>query len=81
MDAIHLSPELDIIFTEDHVAQTEVAEGFKAKSTIGTNCCVGANDSILIWTNKPSHQDIKVLKFGPSKFFCGGKVKYGLNMM
>ena len=46
VDAIHLSPELDIKFPEDHVAQTEVAEGFKAKSTIGINCCVGAIDGI-----------------------------------
>ena len=40
MDAICFAPELDIPFPEDHVAQTEVAERFKTKSTIGLNFCV-----------------------------------------
>ena len=44
-------------------------------------CCVGATDGMLIWMNKPSTTDQKVIGFGPSKFFCGQKKKYGLNMM
>lgn len=59
----------------------EVMEGFKQKSAVDIDCCVGAIDGILIWMNKPSVKDVKVLKFGPTKFFCGRKMKYGLNMM
>ena len=81
VDAIHASPELDIRFPDSHVEQTEIMEGFRSKSSVGINCCVGAIDGILIWMNKPSSRDQKVLKFGPVKFFCGRKMKYGLNMM
>ena len=81
VDAVHASPELDISFPETHTAQLEVMEGFKVKSTIGINCCAGAIDGILIWTHQPSSKDVKVIKFGSTKFFCGRKMKYGLNMM
>ena len=81
VDAIHKSPALDINFPETHHQQMEVMEGFKRKSSVDIDCCVGAIDGILIWTHKPSSADIKVIKFGPLKFFCGRKMKYGLNMM
>jgi hypothetical protein len=55
--------------------------GFKSKSTIDIDCCVGAIDGILIWMNKPTIRDQIVIGFGPAKFFCGRKKKYGLNMM
>jgi hypothetical protein len=35
----------------------------------------------LVWLNKPNVNDQKVIRFGPSKFFCGRKMKCGLNMM
>ena len=81
VDAVHASPELDITFPESHTEQMQVMEGFRAKSTIGINCCAGAIDGILIWTHQPSSKDVKVIKFGSTKFFCGRKMKYGLNMM
>ena len=80
VDAIHKSPELDIVFPETYAEQKDVADGFKRKSDIGISCCIGAIDGILIWIHKPSKVDEKVIKFGPAKFFCGRKKKFGLNM-
>ena len=81
IDAIHASPEMDIKFPESHEEQVDIMQGFQNKSAIDINSCVGAIDGILIWTHRPSTKDIKVLKFGSTKFFCGRKMKYGLNMM
>jgi len=80
VDAIHLSPPLDIKFPEDHREQQDIANGFARKSDEDINCCVGAIDGILIWINKPSKIDERVIRFGPAKFFCGRKKKFGLNM-
>lgn len=81
VDAIHKSSELDIKFPESHAEQMEIAQGFKAKSQIGIDCCVGTIDGMLVWLNKPNTNDQQVIGFGPTKFFCGRKMKYGLNMM
>lgn len=81
VDAIHKSPELDIKFPETHEEQVQCARGFKAKSQILIDCCLGAIDGMLVWMNKPNITDQKVIGFGPAKFFCGRKMKYGLNMM
>ena len=80
IDAIHRSPKLNISFPECKKEQEKIAEGFKCKSDIDIDCCVGAIDGILIWINKPSSSDEKVIKFGGGKFFCGRKKKFGLNM-
>ena len=80
VDAIHQSPELDIKFPETEADQRRVAEGFRRKSQIDIDCCVGAVDGILIWIHKPSSEDEKVIRIGPKKFFCGRKKKFGLNM-
>jgi hypothetical protein len=81
VDAIHKAPELNISFPETHAAQTESMLGFKAKSRIDIDCCIGAIDGMLIWMNKPNTRDQKLIGFGPAKFVCGRKKKYGLNMM
>ena len=80
VDAVHKSHQLEIIFPECHDKQLEIARGFEKKSDINISNCVGAIDDILIWINKPSTLDEKAIKFGPSKFFCGRKKKFGLNM-
>ena len=49
-------------------------------SSIGISCCVGAIEGILIWIHKPSDSDCDMLGFGQTKFFCGRKKKFGLNM-
>ncbi|EJK44605.1 hypothetical protein THAOC_36845 [Thalassiosira oceanica] len=80
VDAIHQSTELDIKFPENEADQRRVAAGFRRKSEINIDCCVGAIDGILIWIHKPSTRDEKVIGIGPKKFFCGRKKKFGLNM-
>ena len=80
VDAIHKLSQLDIVFPESHLQQLEISRGFKAKSSIRINNCVGAIDGILIWINKPSIVDEQAIRFGPAKFFCGRKKKFGLNM-
>lgn len=80
VDAIHNAPELEIKFPETATEQQDLADGFKTKSEIGIPMCVGAIDGILIWIHMPSATDVEGIKFGPSKFFCGRKKKYGVNM-
>eukprot|EP00956_Cyclotella_meneghiniana_P017339 scaffold28153_cov22-Cyclotella_meneghiniana.AAC.4 len=50
VDAIHNSPELDITFPETHEEQMDCTMGFKAKSRININCCVGCIDGMMVWT-------------------------------
>ena len=78
--AIHEAPEMKIEFPRTHEEQSLVADGFRVKSEIGINNCVGSIDGILIWIHKPGKNDVKAIKFGPAKFFCGRKKKFGLNM-
>ena len=63
VDAIHMAPELKIVFPEAEQEQQELADGFKAKSEIGIPMCVGAIDGILIWIHKPSATDLEGIKF------------------
>lgn len=81
VDAIHQSTELNISFPETHYDQIQCSQGFKVKSRIDIDCCVGCIDGMLVWMNQPSGKDQKVIGFGPTKFFCGRKKKFGLNMM
>eukprot|EP00804_Cyclotella_cryptica_P006356 CCRYP_010184-RB/>CCRYP_010184-RB protein AED:0.20 eAED:0.20 QI:0/0/0/1/0/0/3/0/563 len=81
IDAIHMCSELNIVFPETHAEQTECASGFRATSSINIDCCIGAIDGMLVWMNKPTSSDQHNIGFGPTKFFCGRKMKYGLNMM
>ena len=80
VDAIHSAPQMKIEFPRSHQEQYRVAQGFRAKSDINIDVCVGDIDGILIWIHRPSKSDIKAIKFGPAKFFCGRKKKFGLNM-
>ena len=59
---------MNIQFPKSHEAQAAVAEGFKAKSDIDINVCIGAIDGILVWTNKSSSRYTKVVKFSPTIF-------------
>ena len=80
VEAIHMAPEPKIVFPETEQEQQELTDGFKAKSEIGIPMCVRATDGILIWIHKQSATDSEGIKFGPSKFFCGRKKNYGVNM-
>ncbi|KAL7480317.1 hypothetical protein ACHAW6_006010 [Cyclotella cf. meneghiniana] len=51
------------------------------KSSIVIDCCIGAIDGMLVWMNKPTTFDQENIGFRPTKFFCGRKMKHGLNTM
>lgn len=80
VDAINDANQLNIVFPTDHAEQQQLAQEFQRKSDVGIACCIGAIDGILIWIHKPYDDDCKEIGIGPTKFFCGRKKKYGLNM-
>lgn len=79
IDAIHQVPDFKLEFPESHDKQYKIADSFKNKSSAGFDCCVGAIDGILIWIHRPSKLCCIEASCDAGKFFCGRKVKYGLN--
>jgi hypothetical protein len=80
VDAINSCPSLKIQFPTSHDVQREVAKGFCSVSEVDFDCCVGAIDGIIIWTEKPFFSECERLQCGAARFFCGRKSKFGLNM-
>ena len=80
VNAVHQTPALDICFPTDHAEQTRIAREFQEVSDANFGNCVGAIGGILIWINKPTKEQCEVAKCGPKEFFCGRKMKFGLNM-
>jgi len=80
VDAINQCPELQIAFPTDHHAQLTIADGFKKKSRVDFETCVGCIDGMLIWINKPNQQSTRETGVGPKKFFCGRKKKFGITL-
>jgi hypothetical protein len=78
--AINKCDELQKKFPEDHSVQRQIAAGFKNKSQVGFDNCVGDIDSLLICTEKPSEKSASMMKTGSRAFFCRWKSKYGYNM-
>lgn len=82
VDAVNMTNSMSIKFPSTHDEQKEVAKGFNTKSKIGISNCVDAIDGLLIWISKPTKTDVENnIGFGETKFFCGRKKKFGLNMM
>ena len=73
--------ELKIEFPSTHAEQLRLAKGFQELSTANFDCCVGAIDGILIWTERPTRSECAEAQWGPLKYMCGRKKKFGLNMM
>ena len=80
VEVINHTTALDIKYPTQHAEQRAIANEFKAKSAVGFNNCAGCLDGLLIWTHKPSDVELKQLKIGGKKFFCGRKKKFDLNM-
>jgi hypothetical protein len=80
VDAVNQCDALSINFPTCHMEQERLAAEFSAASGAGIQTCVGAIDGLLIWTNKPSPADCELTGCGPTKFMCGRKHKFGLNM-
>jgi hypothetical protein len=81
LDAINQCSGLRFTFPPSHAEQRFIAREFAKKSSAGFDCCVGAIDGILIWIEKPTIQDCEIANCGETKFYCGRKKKFGLNMM
>lgn len=79
VDAINCLPQFDIQYPDCHKKQAEIAHGFENKSEANFNCCAGAMDGILIWIHCPSKKCCDEAACDAGKFFCGQKLKYGLN--
>ena len=80
VDAVNKHPDLAIGFPTDHAKQRAIARGFMERSDAGFDCCAGAIDGMLVWTEKPSEKDCDMLKCGSGRFMCGRKHKFGFNM-
>jgi hypothetical protein len=80
VDAINECEELRIRFPEDHSIQRQIAAGFKAKSDVGFDNCVGAIDGLLICSEKPTEKFAHMMKTGSRAFYCGRKCRFGYNM-
>ena len=81
VDAINQCSDLRIRFPISHDEQHRLTVEFQKKSSAGFGCCLGAIDGLLVWTEKPTPQDCKLAQCGETKFYCGRKKKFGLNMM
>ena len=81
IEAVNNCKQLDITFPTDHAEQQKIAKGFLQKSHLARiGCCVGCIDGIVIWTHKPSKDNCEEVGVSESKFYCGRKHKFGLNM-
>ena len=81
VDAILACPQLKIKFPSDHFEQRRIALQFEGKSKANFDCCVGAIDGMLLWTEKPMKREVEKAKVnGVLKFRCGRKHKYGLQL-
>ena len=72
--------DLAIVFPESHEEQRQIAAGFLAKSAAGIHNCTGATDGLLIWLLCVTEKEAKTAGAGQTKFFCGRKKRFGLNM-
>lgn len=72
--------ELQIKYPTNHAEQQRIADGFCRRSAVNFSGCAGCIDGVLIWMNKPSKKDCSVTTVGQSKFYCGRKQKFGLNL-
>ena len=80
VDAINKNNEMAISFPTNHDDQREIARGFQSKSEVGINRAVGCIDGIVIWMHKPTKEECEAAGVDESKFFCGRKHKFGLNL-
>ena len=80
LDAINKTHSLRIEFPTDHKKQKDIAKEFESKSDVRFDNCVGCVDGLLIWIHMPSKSECEEIQVGQTKFVCGRKSKFGLNM-
>ena len=59
---------------------TELASEFTFRSKAGFDNCIGCIDGMLTWTEKPLSKECQNVGVDSSKFYCGRKGKFGLNL-
>ena len=80
VDLVNMCEEIKIEFPSSYAEQEKVADGFKKKSWVQFNNCVGCVDGMLVWISQPSKGVMDSCDVGTSKFFCGRKKKFGMNL-
>ena len=80
IDAVNCCPALSISFPTCHNEQRQIAAEFEAYSAAGVKGCCGCIDGLLIWTHQPTEAECEEIGVGSSKFMCGRKLKFGLNL-
>ena len=78
-EALNTCEQFHMLYPSCHRKQEEIAHGFAAVSDVPFLNCDGAIDGVVIWTNKPTENDLFVAGLQDGKFYCGRKKKYGLN--
>ena len=66
VDVINSCLHLAVKFL-DHEQQQKVANGFKKKSSVNSDNCMGCIDGMLVWTNKPNKTTLGNCDIGPMK--------------
>ena len=79
-EAINQTLSLQLEFPTDHAKQRAIAKSFQQKSEVGFDNCGGCVDGLLIWIHMPSLEECEKVSVGQTKFVCGRKSKFGLNM-
>ena len=79
-ETINQTPSLRLEFPTDHAKQRAIAKSFEQKSEVSFDNCVGCVDGLLIWIHMPSLEECEKVSVGQTKFVCGRKNKFGLNM-
>ena len=72
VDAINELPYFNIEYPKDHNEQRRIAREFRdLRSRAGFDVCAGAIDGLIVWTLKPTAEDLKAHGDCPvTKFFC-----------
>ena len=53
---------------------------FQEKSDAKFDCCVGAIDGMLVWTEQPHEKEAAKINCGVQRFLNGHKGKFGFNL-
>ena len=57
VDVINEIPQLEIKYPTSYESQRQIAKEFQEKSAAKSDCCVGAINGMLIWTEQPHEKE------------------------
>jgi hypothetical protein len=79
VEAVNSYDELIIEYSASETAQLKIACEFHNVSEVQFSNCTGTIEGMLIWILNLSEEDANNAGCGQRFFFCGCKVKFGLN--